>query len=212
MSEPHTATSLSLLERLRASDNDAWSRLVQLYGPLIRHWAARRGVTGADAEDVTQEVFQTVAGGLTHFRRDRPGDTFRGWLHGVTRHVLMRHAERAGRQPRGSGGTAALVGLHAVPDAPADDEPDSPAELGALYRRGLELVKGEFEPRTWQMFWRHVVGERSPAEVAAEMGVSSAAVRQAKSRVLRRLKEELGDLVEGSHVLSHPPDESGTGT
>jgi RNA polymerase sigma-70 factor (ECF subfamily) len=211
MSEPHTATSLSLLQRLRESDNDAWSRLVHLYGPLIRHWAARRGVTGADADDVTQEVFKAVAGGLAQFRRDRPGDTFRGWLHGVTRNVLLRHAERANRQPRGSGGTAALVGLNAVPDA-ADAEPDSPAELGALYRRGLELVKGEFEARTWQMFWRHVVGERSPAEVAAEMGVSPAAVRQAKSRVLRRLKEELGDLGEGPHDVSHPADESGTGT
>ena len=37
MTEPHTATSLSLLERLRSSDNDAWSRLVHLYGEVDNH-------------------------------------------------------------------------------------------------------------------------------------------------------------------------------
>ncbi|QEL18573.1 RNA polymerase sigma factor [Limnoglobus roseus] len=188
-------TSMTLLVRLRRDDQAAWARLVYLYGPLVRYWAARRGVTGADADDVTQDVFRAVAGGLAGFRRDRPGDSFRGWLHGVTRNVLLRHATAAGRRPQAVGGSEAFLELHAVAETPAEDA-GTTTEVDALYRRGLELVRGEFEPRTWRAFWEYVVDGRTPADVAADLGVSAATVRQAKSRVLRRLREELGDLIE----------------
>ena len=193
-------TSLTLLGRLRGGEPDAWSRLVFLYGPLVQAWAARRGVVGADAEDVAQEVFRAVAGGLAGFRRDRPADSFRGWLFGVTRHALLRHFHRAGHQPRAVGGTDFRLRIDALPDPAGEPEsadgPDCPADSTALYRRGLELVRAEFEPRTWEMFWQHVVGGRTPADVAADLGVSAAAVRQAKSRVLRRLRQELGDALD----------------
>ena len=74
--------------------------------------------------------------------------------------------------------------------------------LDDAYRRGLELVRGEFEERTWQMFWLVVVEDRLPADVAAQLGVSPAAVRKAKSRVLHRLKEEVGDLIFASVALA----------
>jgi RNA polymerase sigma-70 factor (ECF subfamily) len=58
----------------------------------------------------------------------------------------------------------------------------------------LEFIRSEFEPRTWQMFWRSVVDGVATATVGAELGVSAAAVRQARSRVLRRLREEAAGL------------------
>ena len=66
----------------------------------------------------------------------------------------------------------------------------------AMYRRALELVCGEFEDKTWKAFWTTTVEGKSATEAAAALGLSSAAVRQAKSRVLRRLKEEVGELIE----------------
>jgi RNA polymerase sigma-70 factor (ECF subfamily) len=80
--------------------------------------------------------------------------------------------------------------------APADDLEllDGPDELAKLCQRALGMVRHEFEDRTWTAFWRVAVLEQSPAEVAAETGVTPAAIRQAKSRVLRRLKEEMGEL------------------
>jgi RNA polymerase sigma-70 factor (ECF subfamily) len=109
----------------------------------------------------------------------------------------MAHLRRSDRQPQGTGGSDALVRLQALSDGatPAADEEDPAPELNALYRRALELVRGEFEGRTWQMFWANVVEGRTPAAIAAELGVTSAAVRKAKSRVLHRLKEEVGDLI-----------------
>ena len=49
---------------------------------------------------------------------------------------------------------------------------------------------------TWQAFQRYVVDGQPPAQVALELGVSLNSVLLAKSRVLKRLRAELGWLVE----------------
>jgi RNA polymerase sigma-70 factor (ECF subfamily) len=46
------------------------------------------------------------------------------------------------------------------------------------------------------MFWLTAVEDRGPTDVAARFGVTPVAVRKAKSRVLRRLREEIGDLLD----------------
>ncbi len=189
-------TSPTLLDRVRDRDQDAWQRLIGLYGPLVLAWCRHWGVTGPDAEDVAQEVYQAVAAGLEHFRRDRPGDTFRGWLKGVTRHKLLDHLRRRQNVPAAAGGTDAHLHLQQLADPDTDLPEDSAADLSALYHRALELVRGEFEPKTWQAFWRVTVDGLPTANVATELGLSNAAVRMAKSRVLRRLREEVGDLIE----------------
>ena len=192
---PDHGTSLTLLQRLRENEADAWQRLVRLYGPLVRYWCVQGGLGPEDADDVSQEVFQAVARGLGNFRRDRPGDTFRGWLRGITRNKML-HFRRDNRGARADGGTDAHRRLHAVADSPPPEEDDPAGELNALYRRGLELVRGEFEERTWQAFWLTAVEGRPAGDVAADLAVSAAAVRKAKSRVLHRLKEELGELLD----------------
>jgi RNA polymerase sigma-70 factor (ECF subfamily) len=193
---PQQATSLTLLDRLRANDDGAWHTMVRLYGPLVRHWCGRGGVRGADGDDVAQDVFRAAAVSMEAFRRDRPGDSFRGWLRGITRNMVLQHFRRDGKQPRAVGGTDANFRLQAVAGGDTGDDEDPVEELDGLRRRALDLVRGEFEDRTWQAFWRTVVDGSAPAEVAAEFGVSAAAVRMAKSRVLRRLKEAFGDLVQ----------------
>jgi RNA polymerase sigma-70 factor (ECF subfamily) len=57
------------------------------------------------------------------------------------------------------------------------------------------LIRSEFEERTWRAFWGVAVDDRPAAEVAAELGMSPGAVYIAKSRVLRRLREEFRDLL-----------------
>lgn len=190
------STSLTLLERAKANEAGAWERLVRLYSPLVHYWCNRAGVAAAESEDVAQEVFQAAFTGLASFRRDRPGDTFRGWLRGVTRNLVALHFRKSGKHPRGRGGSSAFVDLHNIADSLVElPEEDEANEVQGLYRRALEQVRGEFEERTWQMFWLTVVEDQAPADVAVQMQVSAAAVRKAKSRVLHRLKEEMGDVV-----------------
>ena len=85
------STSSSLIQRIKAQDADAWTKLVRLYGPLVDFWLGRDGLDEADVEDVFQDVFATVARGITDFRKDRPGDTFRGWL----RTIVHRRGTRS---------------------------------------------------------------------------------------------------------------------
>ena len=191
-------TSLTLLQRLRDNQPEAWRTMVHLYTPLIAHWCGRGGVRGADAEDVVQEVLRVAVSRLDQFRREREGDSFRAWLRGITRTLLLEHFRRAGRQPQASGGSDALVQLHEVADAAptVSGEEDPPSELQALRLRALELVRGQVEERTWRAFWLTAIEGHASAEVAASLGVSPTTVRMAKSRVLHRLKEQFGELLQ----------------
>ena len=194
---PRRTTSLTLLERLRANDRDAWSVMVTLYTPLVRHWCLAGGLQPTDVDDVVQEVCRAALSGLANFRRDRPGDTFRGWLRTITRTAVSLHFRRSARVPVASGGSVAFARLQEVADPAAELPEDDPSdEIRGLHRRALELVRGEFEDRTWQMFWLTAVEDREPADVAPRFGVTQVAVRKAKSRVLRRLREEIGDLLD----------------
>jgi RNA polymerase sigma-70 factor (ECF subfamily) len=192
----HPSTSLTLLERARRREPQAWERLVQLYRPLVQFWCRRAGLVGPDAEDVSQEVFAAAAGSLEQFRRDRPGDTFRGWLRGITRNQALLWLRRHRHQPRGEGGSGGWQQLQEVADPLGSADPHEQAEVSRLYRRALDLLRGDFEEHTWQAFCRTVLDGRAPAALTAELGMTAVAIRQAKARVLRRLKEEVGDLLE----------------
>jgi RNA polymerase sigma-70 factor (ECF subfamily) len=193
MDPPDKLTSVTLLQRVRDRDEEAWRRLLHLYGPLVIRWCGHGGVSGQDADDIQQEVFQAVATGLDGFRRDREGDTFRGWLRTITRNKLLDHYRRRDKNPEAQGGTDAYRQLQDLADQPWPE--DTADDLSGLYHRALELVKGEFEPRTWEAFWRAAVDGQSPDLIAADLGVTPAAIRKAKSRVLHRLRAELGDLL-----------------
>jgi RNA polymerase sigma-70 factor (ECF subfamily) len=193
--KPSQETSVSLLQRVRGHDQAAWQRLVALYGPLVHAWCQAGGARGSDADDVAQEVFLAVALGLERFQGGRTG-SFRSWVRSITRHKLVDYQRRRSRQPaEAAGGSDALTQLHEVAD-PAAGSAEDAAEIGSLYRRALDLIRAEFEGRTWQAFWDAAVEGRDTAAVAAALGMSPVAVRIAKSRVLGRLRDEVDDLIQ----------------
>jgi RNA polymerase sigma-70 factor (ECF subfamily) len=182
---------------MHAHDPAAWDRLVTLYAPLVWHWCRQMGLATQDAADIAQEVFQAVAVHFDKFHHDRPGDTFRGWLRIITRNKIRDHHRKRQHEPHAAGGTEAKVWWAGVADAAesSNDEPvSSTAADQLLFRRALDLIQGYFEEKTWRAFWRVVVDGRTPQETAAELGMTSAAVRVAKCRVLQRLRKELGDI------------------
>jgi RNA polymerase sigma-70 factor (ECF subfamily) len=185
-------TPLSLLERVRGRDERAWMRLMELYRPLVLFWCTRGGVPVGDTEDVAQEVFACVARDLGGFHRDRPGDTFRGWLCVLTRNQVLLYVRKNRGRPVGEGGSDAWQRLQEVPGP----EPGEEEQMQQVYGRALEQVRCEFEEPTWRAFWLTAIEGRSPAALVTELGMSAVAIRQAKSRVLRRIKQELGDVLE----------------
>lgn len=190
-------TSTTLLRLAQGNDPAAWHRLVNLYSPLVYRWCRQAGLQDADCVDLGQEVFRAVARKLGDFRRDRAGDSFRGWVRAITRNKLRDHfrAQAAAAEP--VGGSTARDVLGQIPDT-ADDSAAEPLreETALLYRRALDLIAAEFEPQTWQAFWRVAVEDQKPADVAQALGVTPNAVYLATSRIRRRLREEFADLLE----------------
>ena len=188
------ATSLSLLHRVRAQEGGAWNRFVQLYEPVIRRWCERAGLQSPDSADVSQELFATILTKLGTFRHDHPGATFRGWLWTVTQNRIRLHIRRKADQPVPLGGHSAFRDM--AEPGECSDLSAPPETTAEVVRRALELIRPEFEPATWQAFWRVQVEDQSVAAVAEALGLTTNAVYKARARVLRRLRDEFGELID----------------
>jgi RNA polymerase sigma-70 factor (ECF subfamily) len=188
-----------LLKRVRAQERAAWERLVSLYGPLVYQWCRQDGLPSEDAEDVGQEVFTVVFRKVAEFRRERKEDTFRGWLRVIVRNKICDFQRgRPAQELPGIGGTDPQKQmLQVAVDETDGSAPESlPSETCLLARRAMELLRAEFSVERWQAFYRVVVDGEPPADVAAALGLSVNVVYLAKSRGLRRLREEFGELIE----------------
>ncbi len=196
-SDSVTSTSRSLLLRLKQQDPLAWDRLTLLYTPLVYFWCRKQHVPDQDIPDVVQDVFRTVAASIQKFRKDRPGDTFRGWLRTIVRSRSADYFRKQQNEPIASGGSEAQRWLTQLSDGIGEeDESDEDQVQHALFLRALELVRADFKDKTWKAFWRVVVDGRTPKEAAEELSMQPGAVRVAKSRVLQRLRRDLGELLE----------------
>lgn len=192
--ETSASISPSTLERLRGLDDDAWHRMSIAFAPLVLRWVLRAGLNAEDAKDVVQEVFRGVAGNIATFRRDRPGDTFRGWLFSITKKKLSDFFRQRRKTPLAIGGSGALQALQqiAMDDDPEGLNPDD--GMQALVQRVFAIIRCEFNEQDLLAFLRIVVAGERPVDVAHEIGCSVNSVYLAKSRILRRLRQELCEL------------------
>lgn len=194
-------TSASLLLRVRRLDADAWVRFSSLYGPVVYGWCRKAGLQDNDAADAVQDVFRSVFQGIAEFRggdNGLPGGSFRGWLWTITRNQIRLFYRRQGSIPRAVGGTDAQVRFAehtlALTDL-ADQEPDDGETHRRILHRAVDLIRGDFNESTWNAFSQVTLQGRSIQDVAADLGLTDNAVRQAKFRVLRRLREELDGML-----------------
>lgn len=189
-----SSTSMTLIERLRALDAESWQLLSELYSPLVYGWARQTGLQSHDAADVLQNVLMSVMRGVEKFSYDKPGASFRGWLWTITRNAVRALVRSRGSHPIAAVEGEALQTL-AVPSEPdeSNGDPTDPGEFTTLTHRALGLVRQRVDAHTWDAFWRTTVEEQSAEEVGTALGMTSAAVRQAKFRVLCRLRGLLAD-------------------
>jgi RNA polymerase sigma factor (sigma-70 family) len=183
-------TRASLLLRLRdPRDEAAWREFVDLYGPLVYGFARKQGLQDADAADLGQEVLRAVAGAVSRLDYDPRRGSFRSWLFTIVRNKLS-HWRRAQRNRlRDCDEGAAAVLLEQCP-APARQEAEWEAEWEQrLFSWACAEVRRDVTETTWQAFWRTAIEDQPGKQVAADLGLSVAAVYLAHSRVLARLKE-----------------------
>lgn len=190
-------TPVSLLERLRLRpDGESWQRLVDLYTPLLNRWLGRHTMPHADAEDLVQEVLAVVVRELPNFYHNLRRGAFRRWLRTILANRLRAFWRDRKALPINRGDDPEQIWAR-LEDPCSDlsgvwDREHDRYVLGRL----LELLPSEFEPATWKAFRLVAVEGRSPAEVAQELGLSTNAIRIAKSRVLKRMRQEAEGLID----------------
>ncbi|MHB8901598.1 MAG: RNA polymerase sigma factor [Thermoguttaceae bacterium] len=191
-SQADDSDSLSgrVLVQVKAKDPRAWERIVKLYGPMIYRWARRAGLQPADSADVVQEVFRAVAMYIADFEAERIAEGFRAWLWTITRNALNDHFRKQGGAPA-SGDDAFEATVAHEPELPEPDDIHTPSPDLGMVHRVLHNIRPDFDDSTWEAFWQMTVLNRTSAEAAESLGMSKSAVRQAKYRILKRLREEL---------------------
>jgi RNA polymerase sigma factor (sigma-70 family) len=182
-----TTTSGLLLRLRNRNDHQAWDAWVTLYSPLIRQWLTQAALCSADADDLLQEVLQTVVKEMPNFRYDRAKGSFRGWLRTILvnrlRHFQRNH-RRIGQNERCQEVIENLADAASGLSAQWDREHDQ-----YVLRHLLRVVETEFAVNTWQSFVAVALQGEPPAQVAQRLGQTLNAVRIAKSRVLQRLQQ-----------------------
>ena len=184
-----TTTHASLLARLAdGQDADAWRDFEGRYGELIRGFARRRGLQNSDADDVLQEVLMAVSRNLPGFRYDPARGRFRGYL----KTIALRAISKKMCQSRGEAAQELLDEQcrEAATDPEVEELWESEWRQYHL-RTAMEAARAAFNDTDLAAFDAYAGKGRAAEDVAAELGVSVDSVYQAKSRILRRLRESL---------------------
>lgn len=187
------STRLSFLLRLRErADTLTWHEFHERYGQLLYRYARGRGASHDDAEDAVQEVEMYLFKALDGFEYDARKGRFRAYLRAAIVHALGRRASREARQP-----TALdphdFDYLAGHEQAQLDERWEHEWQSHRL-RWAMRDIAGRFEPQTLKAFELHVLGGQSVEETAAALGLNKWSVYQARSRVLKTLKERLSEL------------------
>jgi len=182
-------TSPTLIVAVRQGDDTAWRRLVKVYGPLVLRWCQHCGLQESDAFDVSQEVMIGVNRSMAGFEHHTGGGSFRAWLWAITRNKVSSYLDKNACEPKPGGGTGALRMIESLPD----NSPETTEDIAEMHLRALEGLKLSFSEQTWTAFWRLAVEGDAAADVAEDLGVSVWAVYKSRSRILAKLKEELGE-------------------
>jgi RNA polymerase sigma-70 factor (ECF subfamily) len=190
-------TSGSLLKCLAgAPTDDDWRRFDGLYRPLLRAWVARAGVPASDVDDLAQDVLFVVVREIAGFEWRGRG-AFRAWLRAILANRGRDYFRARKYLPTATGDSDFLRLLDELqsPDSGLSRQWDREHDehvIASLLRR----VQGDFAPETCQAFLRHALEGEPAARVAEELGLSLNSVVLAKSRVLKRLRQEAAGIVD----------------
>lgn len=190
-------TSESLLIRLGdlhavdgTPDQDAWRTFVTIYTPWLFHWSKTAGLGYADAADLVQDVLTIVYRKLPQFRYDRRR-SFRGWLKTVTlnryRDILRKKSNHI------ASATESMLDDHAW-----RQQMESTWDLHHarfLVAAAMKPMQSDFAKPTWAALQMVMSGEASVEQAAQQTGVSHWTIYSARSKLMRRLREQLEGLM-----------------
>jgi len=183
-------TRATLILRLRNPEDDAsWSEFVEIYTPLLFNYCLKRGLSSTDAADVVQDAMRSVSMAMRGFEYDPAKGKFKSWLFTVVRNALRNYFRKQSRHPVTAANTQMVRMIEEVPNGQEIDEWERDYQR-KLLNWAMEKVKPEFAERIWSAFVLTAVRSRKIADVAEELSMTGNAVRIAKCRVIKRLREK----------------------
>lgn len=184
-------TCEKLLAAIKTPENlVAWEEFIVLYRPLIYRMARRRGMQDADAQDVTQVILTQVSSAIERYV-PQPGIRFRNWLKRVARNAILTALVR-GPTDVGAGGTDGQTFLNGHSKAVAEIDEEVTLELmREQYLRAAAIVRTEVNAETWLAFELTTVQNKSCEDAAQAIGKSIGTVYAARSRIIKRLRDQL---------------------
>jgi len=185
-------TRASLLVRIQSShDEDAWREFVTIYRPVVYRLARQRGLQDADAEDLAQRVLIAVQRAIGNWKADPAKGRFRFWLARIAQNAIINALTR--RPPdAATGGTSIRELLEKQPEPDQHTQDSLQREYRrSLFRWAAERILPEFRDGTWEAFWLTTVEGMGVEEAGRALGKSLGAIYAARSRVMRRLKDEI---------------------
>ncbi|MEM6471411.1 MAG: sigma-70 family RNA polymerase sigma factor [Planctomycetota bacterium] len=188
-------TRASLVLRVKdPNDQQAWDEFVGLYQPVVYRVGLSRGLQEADAHDLVQTVFISIAASIGNWEPENSRVRFRHWLLRVAKNATINALTR--RPADRAGGVMGGV----LEEVPAEDR-ESASLVELEYRRELllratEMVRVDFAPDTWRAFELTAIQGLSKEQAAHELGKSIGTIYAARSRIIKRLSETVSSLEE----------------
>ena len=190
---PDTSETL-ILRTKDPADAEAWSVFLAIYRPVVFRLACSRGLQDADADDLAQRVFASIADAIGRWEPSPDSPPFRAWLYRIASNEITKVVSRL-KPDRGAGTSSVQEQLNALP------QPREEAATQLLHEARLEAfrwaageIQIEFKPATWSMFWESTVEGKAVEHVAKAHERTSGAVYLARYRVMRRLREKLDEV------------------
>jgi RNA polymerase sigma-70 factor (ECF subfamily) len=188
--------SVLLLLLSNPADPHFWASFVDRYGPKIYGWCRQRGLQEADAQDVTQEVLTRLVQKLRSFTYDPHKGSFRAWLKTVTHNAwcdYLKSRRRAGGDNAEPEIQKRLELLEAREDLMKTLEETFDLEVLEEARARVQL---QVTPRDWAIFQELALEGRPGPVIARQLKMSVSAVLMVKSRVQKKLRQEIRRLEE----------------
>jgi len=182
-----------LIKRAKSGDNIAISTLYEQHVDQIFRYVAYR-VPENDAEDITAEVFVKMVESLPKF--EYTGAPFEAWLYRIASARVADFHRQRNRQQIGE-----------INETLSDERP-LPEErmLENQEHKQLREALSNLSEEDQRLLILRFVERKSHEEVAEIMGRSSAAIRTAQHRALKRLAQHLDVKGKERHYLRGESD------
>ena len=181
-------TNMDLLLQLKSDETVnremGWGIFVDRYGPIICGFARNAGLPSSEADDIMQNVLFNFFRVTDKFEYDPSKGRFRGYLKRITLNAIRQRYRKRREQNLDTHGMRVAEDPRDELEAAFDRE-----WAEHLLSEAMTEARPKFEPKTWEAFELYGRRGMSAQRAGERLDMKAEAVRHAKSRVMRAVRE-----------------------